>query len=842
MLPINAYRPAIVDGVAAHRSLIVTAPPGTGKSTQIPQFFSDRCSPRKKLLVLEPRRIAARALAFRVSDELGVTCGTTVGYQVRFERKASPETGILFLTYGTFLQMLGGDPTISDASMIVFDEFHERSLDADASLAWVRRLSASLRPDLKTLVLSATIVAGAVQEYLDDSDIIAVPDRLYPVEMVHRPPRSGEPLDAQVMNGLSEVWKRGTDGSVLVFLPGSREIERTADAIHGMCTKRGVRVMRLHGRMPLSEQQEVLRRPAEEPCVILSTNVAETSLTIPGVTAVIDSGLARLAGYDPERERNTLYLGRISMQNAVQRAGRAGRLGPGLCVRLWSAAEESAMSPMVEPEVTRLDLAGTMLTLCNVQNMVAKKPGGRAESPAIRFLTPPPVKRWERAALELARCGAIENRSAIVSPPDAAESPLYPLTRLGGSMSRLPLEPAVAAVLRRCHSAQVREMSIAMAALWESGESNSSESRDLFDEALDLSGNASRPSSGVRNHAVQESCDQIARILGKQRGAAAETVLDALALRRETTLPWLRVFSHRLGVRLGQGVVYELADGRSARLAPPKSAGAPALPGLILALRVHEQAGRETVKRALIPLYLPLEPEWLAQEFGDELAASVECSWDEQAHGVKIVETTRFRGIPLSRREVGNRAIHRAAAAAVLAEHIESAWDWKQDEPKAEQFAIRTRLVAAAFPEKNIPTLDKEDWQLIFHDLCDGKYSVAAVRKESMLLALKNYLGPALTHFIEKMAPEMIVLRSGKRGRITYFSSAPPELSARLGDLIGHADRFTVAAGRVGGVFDILAPNHRTVQKTPDLGSFWKNTYPQIKRELQRKYPKHPWP
>ncbi len=839
MLPIINYRPQILSALSSGGSLIVTAPPGTGKSTQIPQFLADRTTPRRKLLVLEPRRIAARALAYRVSEEIGTACGEKVGYQVRFERKASPETGILFLTYGAFLRLLGSDPAASDASVVAFDEFHERSLDADTALAWVRRLCASVRPDLKIMALSATLAPGDLCEYLDNCAIVSVPDRLFPVDVRYQPPGPREPLEEQVLRGLAEASAGGIEGSVLVFLPGSGEIERAADRIKGFCKRKGFMVMRLHGRMPLALQQETLRRPALEPCVILSTNVAETSLTIPGVTAVIDSGLARVAGYDPERERNTLHLGRISMQNAVQRTGRAGRLGPGVCVRLWSRTDEAAMPPVIEPEVMRLDLAPAMLTLCNLQQTVADAPGGSlTESSAIRFLTPPPVKRWEKAAEGLMRCGAVTSRDAPPADNETRESPLFPLTKLGAAMSRLPLEPAVAAVLLGSRTAPVWHINIVMAALWESDESKLAESRDLFDEALDFS-TGSPPRHGSE---VRDACDQIGRLLGRRKDDAGEIAPDAQALRREATLLWLRVFSHRLGVRMGHGTVYRLADSRSARLTPAKSAGAPMLPECILALSVHERTGRETTKKAFIPLYLPVEAAWIAEEFGAEFRRSVECSWDETRQGVNIEEQTLFRGIPLRSREVTSRAGYRNDAAAVLAEHLEGFWDWRTEEPGAAQFVLRTRLVADAFPEKNIPKFTGEDLRLVYHGLCDGKFSRAEVRKGSMLRALNDYLGPALALVIERKAPEFIILPSGKKARITYVDGAPPELSARLGDLIGFGDRFTVADGRVGGVFDILAPNRRTVQKTPDLGSFWRNTYPRIKREMQRKYPRHPWP
>jgi ATP-dependent helicase HrpB len=572
--------------------------------------------------------------------------------------------------------------------------------------------------------------------------------------------------------------------------------------------------------------------------------VAESSLTIPGVTAVIDCGLARVAGYDPERERNTLYLGRISMQNAIQRAGRAGRLQPGVCIRLWSRADEGAMAPAVEPEVGRLDLAGTMLSLCNLQARIDRAgTGNRAVPSSIRFLTPPPVNRWDKAAGELRRCGAIAGSETGRGKENCeTDSSLFSLTKLGAAMSRLPLEPAVAAVLLRSPGRQVREIAIAMAALWESGDSKLTESSDLFEGAQDFIGGAPERSGRGHGNEVRETCTQIRRLLGSAIDEPSGEPLPGSNLRREATVPWLSVFSHRVGVRREQGMVYEFADGRSARFRPRTTAGEPVLPDLLLALSIHEQAGRDTAKKVVIPLYLPLEEEWIAREFKGELCQSVECIWDEARQAVRVEEVTRFRELVLRRREAVSSDGIGETAAGILAEHLADCWDWRREEPEAVRFVLRARLVGTAFPDRKIPEFSPDDWRLVYHGLCEGKYSLAEVRRDSMLRAIKAYIGPALAHFIEKKAPESVILPSGKKGRIGYAENGPPELSARLGDLIGYPAHFTLADGRVKGIFDILAPNYRTVQRTPDLGSFWKNTYPAIKRELQRKYPKHPWP
>ena len=845
MLPILNHRSAIIDAVERNGKLIVIAPPGTGKSTQIPQFLAGGCSPEKMLLVLEPRRIAARALAGRVAREMGGESGGEVGYQVRFERVASDRTRILFLTYGAFLQLLQADPQASFASTVLFDEFHERSFDADIALAWVRRLTETVRPDLKLLVLSATLDAGALQAYVPDCGVVTVSEKAYPVDISYQSPRPRERLADQVDRCLAGL-PAAHEGSALVFLPGVYEIERAAETIAEQCRRRGFRILPLHGRMPLADQQRALALPESEQCVILSTNVAETSLTIPGVTAVVDSGLARTAAWDPERGRNTLYLGRITRQNARQRAGRAGRLTRGICIRLWGREDEAAMAPYIIPEALRLDPAAALCTLCNLQTALASdKTPGFAFPATIPLLTPPPPERWAGARDELVRCGAIDPARAGIDPSIAGEErlPLYPLTVLGRAMSRLPLDPPIAAVLLQRGSTEKRRILTAMAALWENVAGAASESRDLFDMAAEFLADKRDPAWG-RDAAA--TFDQLQRLLREGGSPGPGATGAENELRRDVTATWLRVFSHRIAVRQERGTVYTMADGRTARLMAGKPAAIDdnALPDALLALMVHEQAGRGQAKKAVIPLFLPLDADLIAEAFPGEVRRTAGCRWDDQRLRAVAEETVTFRNLPLRRREVeaatGRYARH--IADCLAAKLTEGIWDWRADDPKAAQFVCRVRAVAAAYPEMNIPRLIADDWELIFHDLCMGKSSLNEIKGCSIAAAVRSYLGPQFSRFVESKAPDVIVLPSGRKGRVTWSDNAPPELSARLGDLIGSKERFTLMDGRVQGVFDILAPNHRTVQKTADLGSFWKNTYPQIKRELQRKYPKHPWP
>jgi ATP-dependent helicase HrpB len=839
MLPILRHRSDIVSLYDLHRSLIVTAPPGTGKSTQIPRFFLSQASPEKRIIVLEPRRIAARSLAYRVAQECGGRVGETVGYQVRFEREVSEKTRILFCTYGTFLQLLQGDPEASFASIVIFDEFHERSLEADTALAWVRHISGFMRRDLKLLVLSATLEVEPLRIFLDNCGMVDVDEKSFPVAVRYQLPKPQEPLWRQVERAFGALAAEG-NGSILVFLPGVYEIERTADVLTVVCKRRGFRLLALHGRLSASAQQEALQAPEHEQCVVLSTNVAETSLTIPGVTTIIDSGLARVAGYDPQRDRNTLYLSRISLQNAAQRAGRAGRLGPGTCIRLWGRDDERAMPKTIAAEITRLDLAKSALILGSFVSGLEKR--GNAPALDLQWLTLPPSERWSKALDDLIRCGAIDRSDREGQVPVAeATTRVWPLTRLGGKLARLPVEPVIGRILLESRTRQEVEINVAMAAIRESGEIRIGESQDLFTLARSLLSDRHGREWGRE---VREMFDQLDSLVRKEITVRNQETISEGELRTSVSLTWMAAFCHRIAGRAGEGSVYLCGDGRNMRLVEKKTTpGAEELPSLILALSIHEQAGRSQNKKVTVPLYLPLETAWIAQVFRGELESKVEARWDEAKKRVVVEELTRFGSVICDRKEVSDRSRYQEESASVLTACLVAGdWNWRAAEPKAEQFLFRMRLVAAAYPDMKVPAMDADDWELVYHDFCTGKWTLDEAKNGSMLHALKQYVGPHLAGFIEKKAPETAALPSGRKGRIAYFENAPPELSARLGDLIGYRDRFTLMDGRVQGVFDILAPNYRTVQKTADLGSFWKSVYPEIKYGLKRRYPKHPWP
>jgi ATP-dependent helicase HrpB len=851
MLPILAYREQIITQLHAKKKLVLTAPPGTGKSTQVPKFFISELSPDRQMVVLEPRRIAARSLAGRVAEELGGLCGGTIGYQVRFERNVSPATRVCFQTYGTFLRQLLTDPAAAKTSIIVFDEFHERSIEADALLAWVRQLAGTVRPDLSIMALSATLDKAPLAAFLEGCGVIDIAEKAFPVDVRYQPPGPQEPLAHQVERAFNSLFPMSTQGSVLIFLPGVFEIERAAEKLHDACRRRSFRLLALHGKMGPAEQLDALRAPESGPCVILATNVAETSLTIPGVTAVVDSGLARMAAYDPERDRNTLFVSRISLQNAAQRAGRAGRLTDGVCVRLWAKADERVMPETISPEIMRLDPAKTMLSLFHCGMLLDKRNvsgGGSKSAPqsghsttTFKWLTPPAPERWTAALDELARCGAIDPLKT------AGVQPFPPLTTLGEQMARLPVSPSVAAMLLAGKTPRERTVNIAMAAVWDAvGDERFTESQDLFDLAERMLLDTSRREFGRECHETRDQLERLVKSVGPDELDKDDPGTGPL--KRAVVTSWMRTFSHRIAARVAGGPLYQLGDGRTVRLIlkKPPAENTVDYPELIVALVVHErggrsQGGRAQARQVTAPLYLPLETTVLETMFPHEVKHDVACRWDEDRQRVVVEKKVLFRGLAFGSEDVSSDRNYQPLVTACLAGKIGTR-NWMLDEPRAEQFVYRMKLVAGNYPTMGIPAMDADDWNLVYHELCEGKSSLAEVKKSSFLQAIRSYIGGPSSVFIDKKAPDVIILPSGKKGHVAYFENAPPELSARLGDFIGHKERFLLMDGRVQGIFNILAPNYRTVQKTADLGSFWKNAYPAIRSELKRKYPKHPWP
>ncbi|MBI4422997.1 MAG: ATP-dependent helicase HrpB [Elusimicrobia bacterium] len=800
-LPIHHFRDRIVEGLSRSGSLLLAAPTGSGKSTQTPQLL--RGNGAGRILVLEPRRLAARSLAHRVAAETGTVLGQEIGYQVRFDRRWRADTSVVFQTYGVFVQRLLQEPDLPGVGAVVLDEFHERPLEADLALAWVRTLRRSRRPDLRLAVMSATLDGGALSAYLPEAARVEVPGRQFPVDIRHFPAGPGAEPAQGALEALQELAREGLDGSVLVFMPGLREIRRSLAVLGPYCRAQGLALHPLHGSMQLAEQVEVLEPASERPRVIVATNVAETGLTIPGVTAVIDSGLHRVAAFDAARGINTLYVARISRANAEQRAGRAGRTAPGRCVRLWSKAEEAGMADGLAPEVSRLELSAIMLEAASLPE-------------AVDWPTPPPEAAWSSARRSLSALGALEEGGRI--------------TARGRALLRYPAAPRLAAVLEdaRPLGARAYERACAMAAVFETA------GERRWDRAAELSALADDLLRGSRGDLPWEAPEVFRQL--RRLGEASEPAQPAPPEAVERV--WLRAFADRLAAREGQGAFYRLADGRGALLPAQK-----APPPLILALEVRERAGGGQARQTAVSMFLPCSPEAVASAFEGECRWAETAEFDERRQRVVKEERLVFRGLAIARRELAPRRDDREAAAELWAEKFVSG-ELRHPglDERAAQLVTRVALARRLYPDGGFPELGDDDWRLIYGEACLGRASLKDIERVPLLPHLERYLGRALLALLDRLLPTGRKLPSGKTGRFTYFESRPPELAARLGDFLKMSGTLSLCEGRLPVLFDILAPNHRTVQKTHDLGSFWANAYPTVKKELQRRYPKHPWP
>lgn len=800
-LPIAAFRDRIVTEVRRAGSLILTAPTGSGKSTQTPQYLLGNFP--GKILVLEPRRLAARSLAGRVAAEMKTSLGTTVGYQVRFDSRCGPGTKVVFQTYGVFIAHMLKDPDLKGVGVVLLDEFHERSLECDLALAWLKALRKGKRPDLRIAVMSATLEAEALSRYLPEAARVEVPGRLFPVDIRHHPlDARGGPAEG-ALAALRELARKGLDGSVLVFMPGLREIRRTLTVMTAYCREQDLELQALHGSMDLAEQQSVLEESPRRR-VIIATNVAETGLTIPQVTMVIDSGLHRVAAYDAARGINTLYLSRISRSNADQRAGRAGRTAPGRCVRLWSKSDETGMAPSLVPEILRLELSALRLQAASLPE-------------AVDWVTIPKAAAWDGAGRALAALGAIDKEERV--------------TARGRALLRYPAPPRVAAVLEaaRALGPEAYERACAMAAVFETaGDLRPGQAADLSALAADLL-------AGAREEVSREATEvfrQFKRLYQDDGGTAPGAPADALAR------AWLSAFTDRLAAREGEGLFYRLSDGRGALLSAVKDA-----PPLLIALDIRERAGGGQARQVGINLFLPFTAEAVERAFPGECAWTPSAEFDERKSRVIKEERLMFRGLALARREVAARKDDRKVAADIWAEKFASGeLDHPGYDERARQLIVRIALARRLYPDMGYPEMGADDWRLIYGEVCAGRNTFKDIERVNLLPHIEGYLGRALADFLERALPAAKRLHSGRTGRFTYHETHPPELAARLGDFVKMTGTLSLCEGRLAVTFDILAPNHRTVQKTKDLASFWANAYPTVKKELQRRYPRHPWP
>jgi len=826
-LPIDEVLPELIAALRQGSAAVLIAPTGAGKTTRVPPaLLAAGIGGGQQIVMLEPRRIAARAAARRMAEEGGWTLGREVGYQVRFERKAGPETRILVVTEGILVQRLQADPFLEGVGAVIFDELHERGLQTDLSLAMARRVQREVRPDLKLVAMSATLDPGPVAAFLGNCPTIESRGRLYPVDILYIDRPDDRPLPAQIAAGVRRVLA-ATPGDVLAFLPGGGEIQRSAEALTGLAAEQDLAVLPLYGDLP-AERQDAVLRPSSQRKVVLATNVAETSITVDGVTAVVDSGAVRRLRFDPATGLDRLELGKISRASADQRAGRAGRQAPGICLRLWPAWEQATLPERETPEIARVDLAGPALQLLA---------WGEPDLAAFDWFERPDPAALATAILLLRQLGAIDNRG---------------VTALGRTMARLPVHPRLGRLLvEGQRHGRAREAALLAALLSErdpfprgprgAGPRRASRS-DLLDRLDALEAFERRNAyegdlnAGAARY-VLRARDQLLELTKRELAAGGKEGTEDSLLRALLAAYPDRV-ARRREPRSPRGV---MVGGRGVRLADESAVlEAP------LFLCVELDAGSSgTLSEALVRKASEVEPAWLPAE---RLRTTVDLAFDESRDRVAAWKRTRYEDLGftgdliIAEAEVPppDAAETARVLAAAAAERLDRALPL--DDPEVAAFLARVRSLADWMPELALPRFTDGELRDLLPALAAGRKSFAELRRAPLLDILHGALSYQQLEAVRREAPERLEVPSGSQIRIAYEPGKPPVLAARIQEMFGLAETPRVAAGRVPVLLHLLAPNGRPQQVTHDLRSFWENTYRQVRKELAGRYPRHAWP
>jgi len=828
-LPIDEVLPAVAGALQNANTLVLQAPPGAGKTTRVPPVIAGAGWAAGKLVImLEPRRMAARAAARRIAQERGTTVGGEVGYQVRFDEKKSRDTRILVLTEGVFLRRIQQDPFLEGVAAVLFDEFHERNLLSDIALGMVRRVQQTVRPDLRALLMSATLDLEPIARALGGCPIVRSEGRAFPVEVKYlgRPPR--EPIHVAAA-AVIEKAVTSAEGDVLVFLPGVGEIHRTGAEIEPLARQLNLAVMPLYGDMPPEDQDAVLM-PGPRRKVVLSTNVAETSLTIEGVRIVVDGGLARIMRYDPQSGLDKLELSNISKASADQRAGRAGRTQAGVCWRMWDEASHRARPDRELPEIARVDLAGAALML---------KAWGEADILSFPWLDAPFVDSVRLAERLLTRLEALDETGHV--------------TPLGETLARLPTHPRLARLVVEGHrQGDVSRVSLLAAYLSE---------RDPFSNPRHTGGRPSLATArSTRSHSdVVDRVAAIERFLqtgqdqtpwgelhrggthmiqqaAEQLRRAAESELGRMAARSASSDEavmrcLLSAYPDRLAKRRDRGSDRAImVGGRGVKLAPGSCVTDAEL---FICIDVMDAQ-----PDAIVRLASGVERDWLP---ADLIATRDELFFHPTQKQVVARRRVLWDDIVLSETPIATPEGETTAETLFLA--AKSSWSSVfPDDVDVAGYLTRVQSLAAWLPELNLPTFDELRRLETLRDLCRGRRSFAELRSAPWLNAIKNSMTWDQLQAVEREAPERVTLPSGKSYRVAYEPGRPPILAARIQDFFGLRDTPRIAGGRIKMLLHLLAPNMRPQQVTDDLPSFWANTYEEVRKELRRRYPKHKWP
>jgi ATP-dependent helicase HrpB len=791
-----------------------------------------------QVVILQPRRLATRLLAARVASELGVPIGREVGYQIRFENATTPATRIKFETEGILLRQMLDDPDLEGILALIFDEFHERHLYGDITLARALDIQETRRPDLLVIVMSATLDAGMLEHYLQPCSVLNSQGRTFSVDVKFLPRRLGTnaPPVWELAADAFAQYAPATQGDVLVFMPGGYEIHRTIDAVRARPQSKGYLLLPLHGELPPRDQDAAVAR-YEQKKMVVATNVAETSITIDGIRLVIDGGLARIPRYDPNRGINTLLVEKISRASAEQRAGRAGRTAPGTCVRLWSEVEHAERAKQELPEVKRLDLSEVVLTL---------KAAGVEDLRKFRWLEAPSDTALQHAVELLGDLGALQGAKISTLGRRMLAFPVHPRYArmlISAQEYRCVYQACLVAALTQGRDLLLRnptkEVSFAREDL--AGDRPSSDFWPLMNAWLFASRNQFRIDvlrrlgiHGITAKQVGPLLDQFLRIASDEGLDVEQRELSEEALRKCILIG----FSDRVARRLDEGTLRcELVHGRRGTLA--KESVVRSSP-LLVAAEVQELGGRQGEVNTLLSLVTGIELEWLQELFSGDMKSEQRVVFDSATRRVQADQIVLFRDLVVSSKRIDPPPADDAArilAEEVLAGRLQlPAWDHG-----VEQWILRLNLLARWCPELQLPPIEDEDRRHIIEQVCLGAVSYKELKDREVKSAVMSWLSASQREVLNKYAPERVTLVNGRTPKVTYERDTPPYISLRIQELFGVAQTPAIAMGRVSLSVHILAPSMRPVQVTADLANFWREHYPRIKQELQRKYPKHEW-
>ncbi len=823
--PIDEILPQLKDAVSRNQSVVLRAPPGAGKTTRVPLALLDILPLEKgRIIMLEPRRIAAASAARWMARGLGEEVGETVGYSIRFDSRVSKKTRIEVVTEGILTRRIQADPGLEGVSMVIFDEFHERSLHADLALALCLDIRRGVREDLKVLVMSATLDCGPISSLLDGAPVISSEGRVFPVEEQYLADKTRplpERIAAAVGTALSE-----TSGDILIFLPGAGEIRACSEAIEKMpgVRRMGISMHPLYGDLPFEEQERAIL-PSEKRKIVLATNIAETSLTIEGVGVVIDSGLTRRLHHDPSTGMNRLITVSVSKASAEQRKGRAGRLGPGVCYRLYSRNAFHAMVPFAPPEMFVSDLSSPALELAA---------WGVKDPSALSWLDEPPAVAWESAVRLLQDLGALDKSASVTSA--------------GRRMCRFPLHPRLSRLMLRAEELGCLRLGADLAALLSERDvlrRGMSSGRMVRDSEPDITARTDilgqwRKGRGVPDNADPWALRSVDRIAGQLVGLMHRTSKGAAL---ETAAPddicrlLLCAFPDRIAqLREDGDGHFVLSQGRGVRL--PSTTGLSKSPYIVA---VNVDIGEKA--EGIVHLAAPLSEELIRRELSGRIENVRRLEWDRREERVIAKVEERVGAVLLSSRPFTPSDDE---ALPILCEVISSNFGMLVFSKEARQLQGRVALMRRTFPEEGWPDLSDEhllsnpkEWLLPW---LRGRRSGRDIKNMDMLPALKALFSWERTRLLEDRAPLTVAVPSGHRVEIDYTVGDVPVLAVKLQEMFGLAGTPEIAGGRVKLLLHLLSPARRPVQITQDLKGFWNSGYQQVKKELKGRYPKHPWP